>query len=134
MAINGVRMSPATLLTELNRLGGENGERIFTVSQSVVNQVSVVAGHTTERTELNRLGSENGGPLSLFRSLFTCVAAQLLAELGRPGGRAPLRLLLQHAVHSMMVGRSDCPHTPSLLLRPVFPPAGIGRVDIVESR
>lgn len=26
VAINGVRMSPATLLTELNRLGGENGE------------------------------------------------------------------------------------------------------------
>ena len=25
VAINGVRMSPATLLTELNRLGGENG-------------------------------------------------------------------------------------------------------------
>lgn len=26
VAINGTRMSPATLLTELNRLGGENGE------------------------------------------------------------------------------------------------------------
>lgn len=40
VAINGVRMSPATLLTELNRLGGENGEGLGRL-RAVVAVVSV---------------------------------------------------------------------------------------------